>query len=194
MQTVYRTYEDRALLLLLSEGNEQAFVEIYQRYSSLLFTYAFNILKHTGGAEDAVQEIFLSLWKRRSELSHINSLGGYLIQSIKYFVLRALKEEKRDNEFFKRIAEITLDIESTNPSLYFDLQQVINKIIGSLPEEHQKIYRLNREQGLTYQEIANDLNISVKTVEKKMSKTLQHLKFGVNNALTAAIIFGHTIN
>ena len=193
MQTVYKTYEDQVLLSLLSKDDEQAFAEIYQRYSSLLFTYAFNILKHTGGAEDAVQEIFLSLWKRRAELPHINSLGGYLTQSIKYFVLRALKEEKRDNEFFKRIAEITRDIESTNPSLYFDLQEVINKIISSLPEDHQKIYRLNREQGLTYQEIADNLNISVKTVEKKMSKTLQHLRFGINNALAVAIVLGHTI-
>jgi RNA polymerase sigma-70 factor (family 1) len=191
MPTAYKTYDDQDLISLLSKDDDQAFAEIYQRYSATLFTYAFNILKHTGGAEDAVQEIFLSLWKRKNELSHIHSLGGYLTQSIKYFVLRAIKEEKRDQDFFKRITEITQDIEISDPALYFDLQQIINRIISSLPEDHQQIYRLNREQGLTYQEIANNLNISVKTVEKKMSKTLQHLRFGVNQALTLAVIIKH---
>ncbi|MBO9572654.1 MAG: sigma-70 family RNA polymerase sigma factor, partial [Chitinophagaceae bacterium] len=145
MLTAYKTYDDHHLVSLLAAGDETAFAEIYQRYSALLFTYAFNILKHTGGAEDAVQEIFLSVWRRRDNLSHIDSLGAYLTQSIRYYVLRAAKEEKRDQAFFERIKSITDDIEATNPALYLDLQQVINKIISSLPEDHQLIYRLNRE-------------------------------------------------
>lgn len=175
MKIAYQTYQDAELLQLIAENDEEAFSEIYKRYSTHMFISAFNILRHKAGTEDAVQEIFISLWKRRGELN-IQSLKAYLLKSVRYHVLRVYKEEKKDDQFYERLAQVSTNILQDDPVIFRNIQQVLQKIILSLPGDQQMIYRLNREQSMSYSEIAQNLNISVKTVEKKMSKSLKSIR------------------
>ena len=187
MKRVYQTYQDAELLQRISENDEEAFSEIYSRYAPNMFITAFNILRHRAGAEDAVQEIFIALWKRRGEL-HIDSLQAYLYQSVRYRVLRMYKEEKKDDCFYERLARATSDILQDDPVIFRDIQQLLQKIILTLPGDQQVIYRLHREQCLTYAEIAKNLNISVKTVEKKMSKSLKSIRPQLDKLLSLILL------
>jgi RNA polymerase sigma-70 factor (family 1) len=186
----YKQHSDEELLRSLRNDDESAFSEIYQRYSPVLFKTAYNILKHRSGAEDVVQEIFISLWNKRTN-HNIQSLGGYLNQSTWYYALRIYREGKRDAQFQQRLADVSQLISIEDPAAYRDLQSILQKIIAQLPPEHQLIYKFSREQNMTYREIAQHLGISVKTVEKKMSDALKHIRLSMGQTL---ILLGFFIN
>lgn len=183
----YQLYTDEQLLKRLAENDEPAFAEIYRRYSGELFITAYNFLKQRVGAEDAVQEIFLSLWKRRKTLD-IQLLEGYLKQSVRYYMLRAYKQGKRKADFYSRLSDITQALVAEDSSVYHDLQDILEKVVGHLPADQQIIFRLNRIQGFTYHEIATQLNISIKTVEKKMSRSLKYLRVNMSEGILALVL------
>ncbi len=184
----FESYSDAELLKHLRQGNEAAFAEIYRRYSHVLFITAFKFLKDRTGAEDAVQEIFLDVWKRKVKLDIQSSLEGYLKQSIRYFVLREYRREKKSFDFYTRLTEITKELEMEDSSILRDLNEILEKVLSRLPVDQQAIFRLNRVQGFTYPEIAQQLHISVKTVEKKMSLSLKFIRSNMHEAVLALLI------
>lgn len=184
----YQSYQDHELLQLTGHNDQNAFAEIYRRYSSDMFLAAYNILHNRAGAEDAVQEIFISLWKRRADLN-VRTLKSYLEQSARYYVLRVYRQEKRDDRFYERLARVTSDILKEDPVLFRNIQQTLHEILRSLPADQQTIYQLNRDHNMTYTDIAHHLNISVKTVEKKMSKALKSIRPQMDDLLLITICF-----
>lgn len=178
----YPTHTDTELLRMLSQHDEFAFAEIYNRYWKLLYTSAHNILQVKAAAQDAVQEVFISLWKRRADIQ-VEALQPYLHQAVRFQVFKAIRAEKTDQQFFNRLALITRDILFEDPVLFKELETLYQQLILALPPDEQEIFRLHRDSGLTYKQIAEQKNISVKTVEKKMSRSLRELRFGLDDAL-----------
>ena len=178
----YPTHTDNELLRMLSQNDELAFAEIYNRYWKLLYSSAHNILQVKAAAQDAVQEVFISVWKRRADMQ-VEALQPYLHQAVRFQVFKAIRAEKTDQEFFNRLALITRDILFEDPMLFKELETLYQQLIHALPPDEQEIFRLHRDSGLTYKQIAEQKNISVKTVEKKMSRSLRELRFGLDDAL-----------
>jgi RNA polymerase sigma-70 factor (ECF subfamily) len=165
----YQTDTDEQLLKKLAENDEPAFAEIYRRYSGVLFTTAYNFLKRRDGAEDAVLE-------------------GYLKQSVRYYSLRAYQQGKKNPDFYSRLSEITEELAAEDSSVYRDLQELLEKVLSHLPADQQTIFRLNRVQGFTFPEIAAQLNISVKTVEKKMARSLKYIRENMSEGAIALLL------
>lgn len=181
------SHTDDQLLKLLQHSDELAFAEIYNRYWKPLYLSAHNILQVKEGAQDAVQEVFTSLWKRRN-IVQIQTLQSYLYQAIRFQVLKAIRAEKTDNNFFNRLAQISKDILTEDPLLFKELETLYQQLIRSLPPDEQEIFSLHRDAGLTYKQIAEEKNISVKTVEKKMSHALKEIRYGMDDALAILLI------
>lgn len=177
----HSTYSDEHLLTLLSESDEQAFAEIYNRYWKALYISANNILQLKEAAQDAVQEVFISLWKRRHDVQ-IVTLQPYLFQAIRFQVFKAIRAEKTDQDFFKRLALITKDILTEDPLLFKELDALYQQLVQTLPQDEQEIFTLHRDGGLTYKQIADQKNISIKTVEKKMTRALKQMRLGIDDA------------
>lgn len=175
---------------MLHQSDELAFAEIYNRYWKPLYSSAHNILQVKEAAQDAVQEVFISLWKRRCNIQ-IDLLQSYLHQAVRFQVFKAIRAEKTDQDFFNRLSLITRDILFEDPVLFKELESLYQQLIRALPPDEQEIFLLHRDSGLTYKQIAEQKNISVKTVEKKMSRSLREIRFGLDDALLviAAICF-----
>lgn len=177
------THSDEQLLRLVRENDDEAaFTEIYHRYRKTLHSSAHNILQVKDAAQDAVQEVFISLWKRRG-LVHIESLKSYLLQSVRFQVLKMIRAEKADAGFIKRLSQASKDILREDPLLFRELDSLLTDVIRSLPEDQQAIFAMSREKEMTYKEIAAEKGISVKTVEKKMSQALRHIRLNLDDAL-----------
>lgn len=176
-------HTDEQLVLLLCQSDELAFAEIYNRYWKALYISAHNILQVKEAAQDAVQDVFISLWKRRNDV-HIGALRPYLFQAIRFQVFKAIRAEKTDHDFFNRLAMISKDILTEEPLLFKELESLYNQLIHSLPADEQEIFSLHRDGGLTYKQIAEQKNISIKTVEKKMTRALKQLRYGIDNFLS----------
>jgi len=175
------------LISRLKCGDDLAFSEIYNQYWKQLYYTAFTILQDEEGALDAVQEVFVSLWQRRNDLN-IVTLKAYLHQSVRFTVLKAIRAQKTDQAFYKRLSKITTEIIVEQPMLFKEQKKLIQGLIDSLPEDCKIIFLMSREEEMTYKQIASKLEISEKTVEKKMSRSLKIIREGLSLEMCLFII------
>ena len=177
---------DSDLISMLKNGDRKAFSEIYNRYWKSLHHFACNIVGDENAASDALQEVFVSLWKRR-ETVEILSLKSYLFQAVRFGVLKLIRQQKTDQLFYTRLAMVTSEIVLENPMLFKEQQHLIAQLISQLPSDCRAIFVMSREENLTYKQIASKLEISEKTVEKKMSISLKMIRSGLNLELCLAV-------
>ena len=178
--------DEQQLCLGLKQGEEIAFAEIYDRYFNELYTRAYKVLGVSDGAEDAVQETFMALWKYHAGLD-IQNLGAYLNRAVRNAALKAYQLRKTDAIFFERLAKASNELLSADPLVYKELQQKLAELIKALPADQQLVYTLSREQKFTNQQIADHMQISVKTVEKKMTLLLKYLRTELVKALVIIV-------
>lgn len=171
----YSVLDDTDLLALLPKNDEDAFAEIYHRYWKPLFYTAYGIIRDKEIGQDIVQEVFVDLWQRKREVT-IQNLKAYLQQATRFQTLKAIRNQKANDEFYTRLAKATADIVYENPLLFKEQETLLRQVLDGLPEDCRYIFRLSREEQMTYKQIAARLEISEKTVEKKMSICLKHIR------------------
>lgn len=164
------------LLYRLSLGDKTAFQSIFEEYWQGLFLYAFNVLKDKGEAEDIVQEIFSQVWESRKVLKVNVSLRGYLYTATHYRVLRAISRTRNivldTDELEQRFKQ-----DSTESVLAAkDLREQLQRVIDTLPAKCRQIYLLSREQHFSHKQIAEEMDISVKTVEAQLTIALRRIR------------------
>ncbi len=140
-------------------------------------SFARQFLFDSEMAEETVQEIFVKIWEKREQLNIETSVKHYLFRSVRNHCLNLLQHEKIKKQYASKILEA--NHAEIDPEQYFievDLLKRIERSIDSLPPKRKEIFRLSREQGMKYKEIADTLNISIKTVEAQMGLALKHLR------------------
>ena len=186
--------EDKELVRKLKEGDEHAFKALFQKYYSAMCHFAFQFLQDSEMAEETVQEFFVRIWEKRESLNIETSVRQYFFRSIKNQCLNQIQHQKIRKQYASRMMESShQEIDSEQYYMEVDLIKRIEKCIESLPPKRQEIFRLSREQGLKYKEIAEALNISIKTVEAQMGLALKYLREELkefsNHLLSLLLIF-----
>ncbi|UIR55678.1 RNA polymerase sigma-70 factor [Sphingobacterium sp. SRCM116780] len=176
---VHDNLSDNELIDLLKANQEQALSALYFRYWDKLLVVAGNHIHDYDIAEESVQDVFVSLWKRRHSLDLKYSLANYLAVAIKY---RVISQQDKQYRYLKNIESSSnennyhLSPAADELILEKEILQKIEASIDKLPEKCRIIFRMNREEGKTYKQIANELDISEKTVETHISKAIKHLR------------------
>jgi RNA polymerase sigma-70 factor (family 1) len=180
-------YTDHELLCLMRSGQESGFTEIYNRYWKTLLVIAANKTGDLDDAEEIVQDIFVSLWRRKDELELTSSLKNYLAVSVKYRVIKSLAKQNLKSRFGDTYYDVIDD--STQEWLNFDeLVHRLSELVAALPEKCRLVYQLSRESGYSQKQIAEELGISEKTVEAHLGKALKTLRIGLNQFLFTALL------
>jgi len=170
--------EDKDLYLKLKEGDERAFQFLFRKYYSMMCCFANKYLNDSELAEETVQDMFVKIWEKRETLNIETSVKHYFFRSVRNHCLNQIQHEKIKKQYANMVLETTH--QENDPDRYYlevGLIQRIDKCIDSLPPKRKEIFRLSREQGMKYKEIADTLNISVKTVEAQMGLALKHLRY-----------------
>ena len=139
--------------------------------------FALQFLHDSEMAEETVQDLFVHIWEKRESLNIETSVKHYFFRSIRNQCLNQIQHQKIKKQYASKMLESSQ--QEIDPEQYYmevDLIRRIEKSIESLPPKRQEIFRLSREQGLKYKEIADELNISVKTVEAQMGLALKYLR------------------
>jgi len=158
--------------------DQTAYKELFTSLYSPLFLFAKSIVKSREAAEEIVSDVFIRIWERRRDLEKIDNLKVYLYVSTRNTALNYISRHKRNvtNPIDEFQAEFT--------SIYFDPEQLlitadmlalIKRSIEQLPPKCKIIFRLIKEDGLKYREVAEILNISIKTVENQLAIALQKI-------------------
>jgi len=166
------------LLEAIREGDETAFEMTFKEYYQALCRYANSFLSDRDEAEEVVQSAFLGIWEKRSSIVVTISLKAYLYQAIRNRCLNVIKHEKVKQQHAQHEAVMSVKhYEATSQTvLSNELEQKIYVAMQALPEQCRLVFKLSRFEELRYQEIADQLNISVKTVENQIGKALKIMR------------------
>lgn len=162
------------------KGNKKAlFDQLFrEQYTSLVYT-AFNILGDQSESEDVVQDLFVDLWKKDQTLSDIKSINAYLKKSTQnkcFDYLRKQKRIERNKTIVQHNAPVIHTISAEDDYISNEKVQHINAVVNRLPEKGRAIFMMSRYDEMTYKEISEALQISLKTVEYHMSQNLKFLR------------------
>lgn len=168
-------HNEKELLQQLKQSDEHALAQLYKAHWQPLFLSAYNILKDKKACEDIVQEIFLHLWIRRQTLEVRESLKTYLSTAVRYQVFHHIRKQSK-RQFVPESEDMLLAENPDEGLLCKDLYGQVHQVVEELPERCRLIYRLSREEQLSHKEIANRLNISIKTVENQLTIALRRVR------------------
>ena len=171
-------YSESTVINLLREGNAQAFEKVFRLYFKSLHSYAYTFMKDDELPEEIVQNVFCRIWEKRNQLKTDGSLKAYLYRSVHNESLNHLKQQK--NRVNLQVLYSNANEESTSLAsekiMLTELGTHIQQALNELPEQCRTIFQMSRFEQLKYQQIADQLNLSIKTVENQMGKALKILR------------------
>lgn len=182
---VTRKGDLKKLVRKIRKGDQEAFEQLFLEYYEPLCKFAWRYTSSIHVSEELVQDIFLIVWESRKTLDPKKNIKSFLFQSVRNKALNYINHEELARNYNK-------EIEWLNPSPArqthklddnSEFVRAVRKAIEGLPEGAQNVYRLSRKEGLTYQEIAEVLDISQKTVESQMSRALKLLRKALSQYL-----------
>ena len=158
--------DDILLLKLIQSGNEQAFKYLFDTYFASLCRFAHVYVSDTQDAEELILELFVHIWEHRNEINITLSFKAYLFQAARNRCLNYL----RDNRSMLRLEEVEEEIRDE------DISALEMEAICALPDKCREVFQYSRHENLSNREIAEKMQISIKTVEAQITKALKLIK------------------
>lgn len=177
-QAIRMELNEPGIVELLARRDERAFEQVFKAHFKNLHAYAFTMVKDDVMAEELVQNIFYKLWERSDQLSISGSVASYLYRAVHNESLNHLKHQKVRSAYQSHTMYQMKD-QADSASKKFSLKELEGKLrsaLNELPQQCRTIFQMSRFQELKYREIADELGISVKTVENQMGKALKILR------------------
>lgn len=163
---------DNQLFRLIQNDNKDAFNRLYNLFYAPLCIFAGRYISDLRVIEDCVHDIFLKIWKDRKNISINTSIRSYLYTATRNLCLDLIEKRKTELTYEQYILNTYDPFTSENLYSIEELENIIEEAINKLPEKYQIAFRMSRFEELTYKEIAEKQNISVKTVEAYIHKSL----------------------
>lgn len=168
---------DRELCKLVVQNNEEAFCELYIRYKDKLIFFCLKFVKKQEIAEDIVQSIFVTLWEDKIKINPEFSFSSYIFTIARNRVLNFLRQLNTEIKIREELSQMNSHkIESCDLLIETEYNELLYKVIDTLPTQRRRIFKLSRDEGKTHLEIANLLGISVFTVQEHISESLKLIK------------------
>lgn len=174
--------QERVLLQRIAEGDEKAFRVIFDRYKERFFAVALKMTRSGETAAEIVQETFVALWLRRSALDKVENPSSYLFTIAYHHIYAWFKQQALEKQLKKGLSEQSLQREAGVEEQLNDKDsfRLLYQIIGQLPPQQQLIYKLNKIQGLSRDEIAEHLHISPHTVKNHLQQAVKFVRSHFN--------------
>ncbi|HVU85341.1 MAG TPA: RNA polymerase sigma-70 factor [Puia sp.] len=174
--------------------DQQAYKELFTSLYSYLFQFTKTLVKSKEPAEEIISDVFIKVWEKRKELEKIENLKLYLYVSTRNHAYNYLDKQKNN------ATNPLDDVQAEFTSVYFDPEQLlitadmlarIQKAIDQLPPRCKMIFKLTKEDGLKYREVAELLNISIKTVENQLAIAVEKIgnavSFDIRKTISSSI-------
>ncbi|MDD4415680.1 MAG: RNA polymerase sigma-70 factor [Proteiniphilum sp.] len=170
-------YDEKLLLKKLRQGDEKAFTSLFRKYYRDLVMFAGSYLLERDVCEDIVQTVFVNVWDKRKDLNYEVSFRSFLLTSVKNSCLDELRHRKVITKHQQNYDVLwnSMDMSTEQHVLYSELKSHLDKALSLLPKKQRKVFEMSRLHGTRYKDIARQLNISERTVEDRMAKTMKLL-------------------
>ncbi len=184
---------EKKLIKNLIKGNRDAYAVLFYQYASNLLSIAQSYLHDREESEEIVQETFYRVWKYRENMDASLSFKAYIITIAKRLIFNRAKKKMHEIAYkdYYLANQNSLNYEVDDYISFHELDNQLQKAMDNLPEKRRQIFVMSRQKGLSNQEIATQLGISVSTVENHMNKALNFLRNTITTTylLIIALLF-----
>lgn len=185
-----RWSDEKLLLAKIAARDENAFRWLYDRYRKKIYSYALKVLKFEDRAEDVVHEVFLSIWQHEHP-EEIGNIEAYIHVVARNSSLRLLRRQQLEVKAGRELAVEWKEMhdETEQSIITNETRRLLQKAIDFLPPQQRIVFRLCREEGLKYKEVAERLSISQLTVKTHMQQALRSLRMSLQKHNDLAVAF-----
>ncbi len=178
-------YNEHITVQRLAEGDADAMDVLYMKYASKVRLFALQMLKNPTDAEDITHDVFLKIWEQRENLSKVVSLSGYMFRMTRNAIINLLKRRRVIGKYSVdgnpgAVENVGGGFDYENQVTTDELLRMVELEISRMPEQRRKVFLMSRYEDKSYNEIAQELDISPKTVQYHISNALADLKKIVN--------------
>lgn len=197
--SAYNAFTDNELTFYLKDGDESAFVELYNRYKLRIAGNLVKLLKSEELAEELLQDLFLKIWDTRAQLDPDKSFRSYLFRVSENMVMDVFRKAARDKKLQAILMSLQTEYYSHIEEDIIELQEnrLLENAIALLPPQRRQVFTLCKLEGKSYKEVSEILDISPSTINDHLYKANRFLKQQLNpasglalSALTMAILHG----
>lgn len=177
-----KNIDNKKLIIGLRKGDYHAYETLFMKYYGQFVAFTDSIIQNREAAKDIVQEQFMKVWIHRDKLDENKSIKNFLYVLTKRAILNYIRDFKSGtciNDSLNEIIEYNVTADKITEAE--ELKKIMNQQIEKLPKQRKKVFMMSRENGMSNQEIAEQLKISVRTVERHLSLALSQIK---NNILS----------
>ncbi len=166
------------IIYRLKQNDKEAFNLLFYMYAEKLFKFSLTFFNEEAEAEEIVQEVFLKIWLKRKTISDPSTFNAYIYTIAKNMIFNNLKKNiyRKKYETYIYSNSQTSRNDTENEVIYEETKQRIERAMEQLPKKRKEVFLLSRREGLKNKEIAEKLDISIKTVETHMSLSLKYLR------------------
>lgn len=185
-----KSYHEREVLQQLAEGNQAAFVQIFDHYSPKVYKLAFKFLHSKEIAEEIVQDVFMDIWLKKEKMAEVLNFGGYVHGMAKKQVYDAFRHKSAFLEMLHEFSFLQQADNATEQILQRDdHEKLLQQAIEQLPDHQKAIFLLARDEGLSHEAIAQRMNLSRLAVKAHMKRILRFLRAKLSAVLKAETLF-----
>lgn len=166
----------------LKKDDKSAVDELFAYYYPRLYHFSKSILKIETDIDDICQEVFVKIWLNRHKINNADTFNAYIFTITKNEVLNLIRSNVKKQTFLDQLFHLSVaeEYQTQNFIEYDEIKSGIDKIVAGLPEKRQRVFILSRTEGLTNKEIAEQLNISEKTIEDHITHAIKYIKTSLN--------------
>jgi RNA polymerase sigma-70 factor (ECF subfamily) len=174
--------DDNLLISRIRNDSVEAFEVLYDRYKKKLYYFSYKYLKDHSDTEELVQAVFVSIWEHRKTLNDSLSIKNYIYRSAVNNIYNRIKKKVIHDKYVEHsIQRMDHSVNQTFDQIYYqDLKESIDSIVSTVPPQQQKIFHLIRYEDHSHKEIAEKLNLSVRTVENQIYRVIKIIKKELN--------------
>jgi RNA polymerase sigma-70 factor (ECF subfamily) len=187
----YTTLSDQILLQKCREDNIKAYDQLFERYFGILYNFSVTYVKNTAVAEELVMDLMFNIWKKRNELQINGEVSVYLFSAMKNVLFNFIRKKELVTTNIELLPEQhpTTDKSADHELHCKELEQVYQLKLNQLSPQRRKIFKLSREEQMTYPQIAESMNLSVNTIKTQMLVSLKHLREGLKEHIDITMFF-----
>lgn len=174
-----RTYDEKALLLKIAEGDERSFGELTKLHWPQVYGTALRLTKSPEQAKDLAQEMFIKLWNNRGKLPEVDNLGAYIYVSARHIVMDFMQKKVLHLDNMQHLSDYFTENSVNHPQTSLELkelQQTVSAAVQALPDKTRRVFVLHRFEGKTHKEIADLLNISEVSSKTYIVRALKDIR------------------
>jgi RNA polymerase sigma-70 factor (family 1) len=187
----FTTHTDSQLLKAIQQNDEQAFAELFHRYWENTYALTLARIRSEEVTKEIVQEIFISIWKKRSTLS-IDHVPSYLFVATKNRIINYIASQtvlRKHQDYYNSFVPANANVTDNDVELN-ELMEALAYGIDQLPEKSRTIFKLNRMDGRSIWEIANILNLSEKAIQYHITQSIKKLRLHLKDYILAIAFYG----